>query len=77
MSYTVSSEATYDDLTYEEAERLYGDMELLQVGQVDEHLRPLFEAWCKETGFENNLLTISTVYQIKVLLSLARYFRAP
>ncbi len=75
MSYKVSSEATYDDLTYEEADLLYCDMEALQQGKRTEHLLTTFEAWCREAGYEDSVLILSTIFSLKVMLSLVRYYR--
>ena len=76
MSYQVSPQGTYDSLTHDTAELLFADMEALQAtGDRSEHLLETFEAWCRETGYEDSALILATVFTTKVLLSLARYYR--
>ncbi len=76
MSYQVSTEdGTFCELTQPEAELLYSDMEDLHKGERTEHVLEVFEPWCRATGAPDSLLVLSTVFPIKVLLSLVRHYR--
>lgn len=75
MSYKVSAESTFDDITKEEAELLYSDIEALHKGSQSEHLDSVFESWCQCTEAPPSLLVLSTVFTIKALLSLVRHYR--
>jgi len=76
MSYQVSTEdGTFDDLTKTEADLLYSGMEALHKGEWTEPTLSVFDSWCKATGAPDTLLVLSTVFPIKVLLSLVRHYR--
>ena len=76
MSYQVSTEdGTFNELTKPEADLLHSGLESLQKGEYTEHLLSVFYSWCRATGAPDSILVLSTVFPVKALLSLVRYYR--
>jgi hypothetical protein len=75
MSYQVSEEGTFNDLTKPEADALYSGVEALMKGERQDHLYSVFESWCKATGLSNTAINLAMTFPLNALLSLVRYYR--
>jgi hypothetical protein len=77
MSLEVGPEKTFTHLTAEEAEELYTcTRDLVVRGTISSEVRPYFRAWCEATGTTDNILTLSTAFTQRALLSVIGFREA-